>query len=229
LILDEPTSGLDPIQIRQTLETIRDLRRQHTVLLSTHILSEVEAVCERVIIVNYGRIGLDKRLNDLDTEAPVIVLEVRGPIQEVTDVLKSADNVADVRPQPLEDGLAAFEVRGDRGQDLREALGQRIARNGWSLRKLDIRRRKLEDHFLDVVVRAQSTFTAFRKAEPPPDTAVTTSPAPSTAPPSPPPTEPEPEPKTEIKAAEEGPMKNEAKTDERPAPAGGRKSKKRRR
>src|SRR5947209_7041060 len=64
LILDEPTVGLDPVQIRETLALIKELGRKHTILLSTHILSEVEAVCERVIIINAGRVGLDSRMSD---------------------------------------------------------------------------------------------------------------------------------------------------------------------
>src|SRR5437588_157734 len=83
LILDEPTAGLDPLQIRETLTLIKALGERHTILLSTHILSEVEAVCRRVIIINKGRIGLDKKLSELATDA-AIVLEVRGPTEQVT-------------------------------------------------------------------------------------------------------------------------------------------------
>src|SRR5262249_34577132 len=72
LILDEPTAGLDPLQIRETLHTIRDLAGQHTVLLSTHILSEVEAICNRVIIISRGRIGLDSPPHTL-RDAPTIL------------------------------------------------------------------------------------------------------------------------------------------------------------
>src|SRR5690349_2494467 len=89
LILDEPTVGLDPLQIRETLTLIRDLGKQHTILLSTHILPEVEAICERVIIISSGRIGMDRRLADLSTDAAAIVLEVRGPADQVAGVLKT--------------------------------------------------------------------------------------------------------------------------------------------
>src|SRR5690349_9430298 len=89
LILDEPTAGLDPVQIRETLNLIRELGEQHTILLSTHILSEVEAVCRRVIIINAGRIGLDKKLSELATDEAVIILEVRGPAEQVANVLRT--------------------------------------------------------------------------------------------------------------------------------------------
>src|SRR6516225_1354370 len=77
LILDEPTHGLDPVQIRETLALIRELGEQRTILLSTHILSEIEAICRRVIIINFGRIGSDQRMSELEA-AEAIILEVAG-------------------------------------------------------------------------------------------------------------------------------------------------------
>jgi ABC-2 type transport system ATP-binding protein len=153
LILDEPTAGLDPLQIRETLFLIKELGDQHTILLSTHILSEVEAICKRVIIISSGCIGLDKNMAELTSETAVIVLEVRGPADQVASTLRSAEGVSHVKPQHLEDGLTAFEVQTHHNRDLREALAQRIAKNGWTLRRLDLRRRTLEDHFIDVVMR----------------------------------------------------------------------------
>jgi ABC-2 type transport system ATP-binding protein len=154
LILDEPTAGLDPVQIRETLALIKSLGDQHTILLSTHILSEVEAICERVLIINAGRIGLDRKLAELATEAAVTILEVRGPTEQVLNVLRTTDGVDGVTPENLGNGWARFEIQTARNQDLREALFQRVAKNGWTLRRLDLRRRKLEDHFLDVLREA---------------------------------------------------------------------------
>ena len=77
LILDEPTAGLDPLQIREVRDLIRELGERHTILLSTHILSEVEAVCGRVIIIARGRIALDDQLANLHRHS-AIVLEARG-------------------------------------------------------------------------------------------------------------------------------------------------------
>jgi ABC-2 type transport system ATP-binding protein len=156
LILDEPTTGLDPLQIRDTLALIKELGQSHTILLSTHILSEVEAVCERVIIIHAGRIGLDQRLADLATDAAVIVLEIRGPAAQVTSALRSAEGVTRVDAQPVADGITAFEIQTHQNRDLREALAERVARNGWAMRRLDVRRRRLEDHFIDVVVHERN-------------------------------------------------------------------------
>lgn len=160
LILDEPTAGLDPLQIRETLATIKDLGEERTILLSTHILPEVEAVCDRVIIISAGRIGLDEKLANLENAAAIIMLEVRGPVDKVKSALaqcalETTEGVAAVEVTPLGDDLATYEVKASKGQDLREALFRCIVQNGWTLRRLDLRRRKLEDEFMDVVVRAR--------------------------------------------------------------------------
>lgn len=154
LILDEPTAGLDPLQIRETLSTIRDLGGQHTVLLSTHILSEVEEVCSRVIIINRGRIGMDAALTDLGQDASVLHVEVRGPAEAVANAFRRIDGVEAVGNANVLDGVAGFELRVMPGRDLREAVYHAVAgQPGWSLRKLDQRKRRLEDHFVDVVLR----------------------------------------------------------------------------
>lgn len=157
LILDEPTVGLDPVQIQQTLGLIRELGEKHTILLSTHILAEVEEVCERVIIINAGRIGLDQQLSELAAEAATVVLEVRGPMEQVAAILRTVDGVALVVAQERADGVASFDINAREGQDPREAISQRIARSGWPIRRLDLRRRSLEDHFFDVVVRDETS------------------------------------------------------------------------
>lgn len=154
LIMDEPTTGLDPIQRRETLHLIKELGTQHTIILSTHILSEVEAVCGRVIIINSGRIELDRKMSELESD-PVIVLEVRGPSSSVADALKSLDGVTQVHPAGTVDGYSSFEIRTRNGSDFREAVAQRVGQNGWPLRRLDLRRRRLEDHFLEVIRRQQ--------------------------------------------------------------------------
>ncbi|MBX7105548.1 MAG: ABC transporter ATP-binding protein [Gemmataceae bacterium] len=156
LILDEPTAGLDPLQIRETLATIRELADNHTVLLSTHILSEVEAVCRRVIIISRGRIGLDKPLAELGSDAVVVEVEIRGPAQAVSDALARVDGVHAVTRVSDDQGIVGLEITAKSGQDLRESVFRAVAgQPAWSLQRLDQRRRKLEDHFVDVVVRGE--------------------------------------------------------------------------
>ncbi len=164
LILDEPTVGLDPVQIRDTLMLIKELGQQHTILLSTHILPEVEAACRRVIIISQGRIGLDKNLAELAADAAHIVLEARGPVDQIVRALQGVDGVSQVVPQPQSDGVSSFEVRTHQDRDLRELIAQRVAQNGWPLRRLDLARRTLEDHFLQVVVRQESGFQNLQQS-----------------------------------------------------------------
>lgn len=150
LILDEPTAGLDPIQIRETLALIRELGQSHTILLSTHILSEVEAVCERVIIINVGRIGFSQSLAEIESESRIL-LDVRGPSDQVASMLRHVPGVSQVRSTGQEDGLSSFEIRAHEEQDLRETVSKAVSDKGWLVCRLELKYRKLEDAFFDVL------------------------------------------------------------------------------
>jgi ABC-2 type transport system ATP-binding protein len=152
LILDEPTSGLDPIQIQQTLETIRDLAGKHTVLLSTHILPEVEKVCERVIIINKGQIKFDNTLRSISEREPVLQIEVRGPGESVLKFIQEQPEIATVESKHAGDGLTAFDVRTKDRRDQRELLASRILSKGWAIRRLDLKRASLEEVYTSVVM-----------------------------------------------------------------------------
>jgi ABC-2 type transport system ATP-binding protein len=161
LILDEPTSGLDPVQIGETLTTIKELGGQHTVLLSTHILSEVEKVCERVIIINKGRIELDETMKAIAAREPAYVIEVRGPEQAVTRFLQEQPEVISVMGVPVANDVTSFEIKTKGSQDLREQLAQRVLARGWGVRELSVRRVSLEALFTAVVLH--------RSEAPPPE------------------------------------------------------------
>jgi ABC-2 type transport system ATP-binding protein len=163
-ILDEPTSGLDPQQIRETLALIKELGGQHTVLLSTHILQEVEAICERVVIIDKGHIGLDQRIDEIEAHS-AILLEVRGPGEQVGNVLRHIKGVVSVQGQPAEDGVTSFEVRTAEDEDLRETFYQAIQQKGWPIRRLDRKRRRVEDAFFDVL-RAQDPLKQLARSKP---------------------------------------------------------------
>jgi ABC-2 type transport system ATP-binding protein len=150
LILDEPTHGLDPVQIRETLALIRELGERRTILFSTHILAEIEAVCSRVLIIHRGRLSSDTRMGELEAVGSILV-EVHGPAEQVGSVLRTTDGVDEVRPMPHGDGFASFEVLTRGQRDLREAIAQRLARNGWPIRQIDLRRRRVEEHFFDII------------------------------------------------------------------------------
>jgi ABC-2 type transport system ATP-binding protein len=152
LILDEPTIGLDPNQIRQVRELVRSLGRRHTILLSTHILPEVEATCSRVLIIHKGRIeasdtpeNLTRQLHD---GGPVRI-EVKAPEAELSAALKAIPSVDEVTITDAAGWLQA-RVFSHRGEDLREAVHRAIAPRGWPLRELTRQRATLEDVFVEL-------------------------------------------------------------------------------
>ncbi len=154
LILDEPTAGLDPIQIREVRALIRDLGDRHTILLSTHVMTEVEAVCGRVIIIAQGRIALDDRLDRLQAENAIVV-EARGPAEAIRAVLEQVPGTEKVILTGRDGDHAAFKVQARDGADLREELATRLFQNGWPVRRLDLKRTTLEDRFIQAVAQEE--------------------------------------------------------------------------
>jgi ABC-2 type transport system ATP-binding protein len=152
LILDEPTVGLDPIQIRETLALIRELGEKRTILLSTHILSEIEEVCKRIIIISSGRLTSDRNLKEIEA-ASTINVEVNGPAPEVSNVLRAIDGVTNVHAERLTAGWISVDVQVRDHQDLREEIAKRLTQSNWTIRQLTQRRRRLEEFFLDTVMR----------------------------------------------------------------------------
>lgn len=152
LILDEPTSGLDPNQIRQVRELIKNLGRQHTILLSTHILPEVEMTCSRVIIIHRGRIEAcdtpENLLNRIRTAGGVVVEAKTGADDGATE-LRSIPGVRDVSAS--EDGdWKTFALRVESGGDVREEVFKLARDRHWIVRELTARRATLEDVFVEI-------------------------------------------------------------------------------
>src|SRR6059058_269232 len=152
LILDEPTIGLDPNQIRQVSELIKNLGKQHTILLSTHILPEVEMTCSRVIIINKGRIEAcdtpENLLGRIRTASGVVV-EARVGTDDGAEELKKISGVRDVTTSA--DGeWQTFSLRVESGADVREEVFRLAAERRWSVRELSQRRATLEDVFVEI-------------------------------------------------------------------------------
>ena len=167
LILDEPTSGLDPVQINETLATIRELRGRHTVLLSTHILTEVEKVCERVMIIDKGRIKLDETMKAIESREPSYAIEVRGPADAVTKFMKDQSDLSAVETKSHDGDLIEFEVKTKDRKDPREALASKLIAKGWAVRRLELRKVNL-DALFNEVVRNRYAPAPAPAPEPPP-------------------------------------------------------------
>jgi len=151
LILDEPTIGLDPKQIHEVRELIKELAGSHTVVLSTHILPEVEQTCHRVIIIDKGRIVAVDTPQNLRFQvqgAERIFVEVRGPASEVIAKLRATPGVMEVRKVAENDGSNRFQVEGELRRDIRSDLARTIVQSGWGLLELQAASMSLEDIFL---------------------------------------------------------------------------------
>jgi ABC-2 type transport system ATP-binding protein len=153
LILDEPTNGLDPNQIRQIRELIRHLGQTHTVLISTHILSEVEMISNRVIIIDGGQIKAADTPANLVGQmraAGRIQVEIQADTEVVAGALNRLENVKKVTPEPQDGGWTRYTVWVDSGTDSRERIARLCAQYGWPLRSLFRHVATLEDVFVEL-------------------------------------------------------------------------------
>ncbi len=153
LILDEPTNGLDPIQIRQIRELIRRLGEQHTVLISTHILSEVQMIAGRVIIIDNGRIKANDTPENLITamrSAGRVQVEIQGDVEVISAALARIDRVKKVTSEALDNDWHRHEVWADSGSDVRERINGLSSQYGWPLRSLFRHQATLEDVFVEL-------------------------------------------------------------------------------
>jgi ABC-2 type transport system ATP-binding protein len=174
LILDEPTSGLDPKQIIEIRELIRELGENHTVLLSTHILPEVNAICNRVLIINQGRVVLDEHPENLGNamgQSFELRLEVKGPRGAVTSELRGLDAVAEVKALDEElTGEAAAEtvkllVSSKDRTDIREAVFYRLAQAGYPILEMKRESLSLEEIFLKLTTEEPVSTQAAEEPE----------------------------------------------------------------
>lgn len=154
LILDEPTVGLDPNQIIEIRNLIRQLGKSHTVILSSHILPEVQAVCERVIIINKGELIADgtpdELSHDLSTDHNLIA-RVAGPEDEVEKLLKRLPGVINVfNNGEREPGVFEYSIEGEVGADPRRVMFERLAQRGWPILALRSTDMSLEEVFINL-------------------------------------------------------------------------------
>ena len=155
LILDEPTVGLDPHQIRETRKLIKDLGKDHTILLSTHILPEVEMVCDRAIIINEGRIAAMDTLDNLVADASRnihILAEVKGPALQIKSAIESIGAVKQVTCQEGPD-IHRFRITATEDMEVREAIFKKISAGGWTLLGLERKAQTLEEKFVEIITR----------------------------------------------------------------------------
>jgi ABC-2 type transport system ATP-binding protein len=155
LILDEPTIGIDPIQIASTRQLIRDLGKERTVLISTHILPEVSILCERVIIIDHGKVVAQDRIENLSSivaGSRRVRLQVEGPTKKIAETLRQIKGISRVS---FED--SRFVVEFPSSQDLRSKITEAVVKGGFTLLSSESVELSLEDVFLKLTTKDEDS------------------------------------------------------------------------
>ena len=167
IIFDEPTVGLDPKQIIEVRNLLRNLGKDHTVILSTHILQEVQAVCDRIIIINKGKIVADEKTDNITRAVESnrrFQIKVCGPQKEVLSMLRSKPGIvfADVLAQ--RDGDAyTYMIESEVGVDIRKSLFYSLAEKKWPLVGMESMGMSLEDIFIAVVDQSAAKTVRYER------------------------------------------------------------------
>jgi ABC-2 type transport system ATP-binding protein len=173
LILDEPTSGLDPRQIIEIRDLLKALSGEHTIILSTHILSEVEVNCERVIIINEGKLVANDTFTNLTNrprghEQVALEVETSEGLPNPTDVQQRLEQVSGVSRVLMKDsknGKLSFEIEGLQGRPIRAELARTVVNAGWNLGELRIVGTTLEEVFLQLTKTEPKAVTHEAKGD----------------------------------------------------------------
>lgn len=155
LILDEPTVGLDPQQVKQIRELIKSLRKKHTVLISSHILSEVSQICQKVIIIDKGNIltvDTPENLEDKVNNKNILTVTVEDTKNKINEVIKGLDNVKEIDLiMENSDGTKQYTIFAKGDKDIRKEISEKFAQNGITILELKKTEATLEDAFLQLI------------------------------------------------------------------------------
>ncbi|MBE3593130.1 MAG: ATP-binding cassette domain-containing protein [Thermoanaerobacter sp.] len=159
LVLDEPTVGLDPKQIKEIRDIIKELGKKHTIILSTHILPEVSMVCDRVIIINKGKIvAIDKteNLSAALQNSRRYFIKVEGPYEEVVNSLKKIEGVTNIEAEVDSDNTIKLTVESSADKDVRKDMFFAFAKKGFPILELKMLNYSLEEVFLELTTEEES-------------------------------------------------------------------------
>ena len=174
LVLDEPTSGLDPKQIIEVRRLIRSLAGEHTIILSTHILSEASDTCGRVIIINDGRIEASDTPENLSANlqgAGTLLVEIDGPTDQVQDRIADEPGVRQIAREDGRDGRVVWRIEVEKDAEIPRRLAAAVVSSGWGLYSMQPLRLSLEDIFLKLTSDEQVAAEAEAAGTDPEDSA----------------------------------------------------------
>jgi ABC-2 type transport system ATP-binding protein len=168
LILDEPTAGLDPKQIIETRDLIKGLAGEHTIILSTHILPEVSMTCERVVIIDRGRVIAEDTPEALTARlqgSQILSLTVDGPEERVRERLSSVPGVARIQVQSADNGVRTYRIETTEGRDIRRELSRQVIQDGFGLLELRRLGMSLEDIYLELTTTEEAPVGNSKEGE----------------------------------------------------------------
>ena len=167
IIFDEPTVGLDPKQIIEVRNLLRNLGKDHTVILSTHILQEVQAVCDRIVIINKGKIVADELTENITRAVENnrrFNIKICGPQKEVLNMLRSRPGIVYAEVLAERDGDAyCYTIESEVGVDIRKSLFYTLAERNWPLIGMEALGMSLEDVFIAIVDQTSSNKNRYEK------------------------------------------------------------------
>lgn len=156
LILDEPTVGMDPRQIQEILSLIKKLGKNHSVILSSHILSEIQATCDRIIIINHGVVAAHDTTDNLAKNVSTdhrLIARIEGPREEIVKAMRNIPGIKYCRAEmEREPGVYEYELEAAPGYDIRRDLFKIASENGWPLLSSRSAELTLEDVFLRITM-----------------------------------------------------------------------------
>ena len=165
LILDEPTVGLDPKQIIEIRDLIKNLAKKHTVILSSHILQEISAVCDRIIIINNGKLILDEKLADLNKnieDAQCLVVTARTSKTKIEEIFDNKDYVRELCIVNSEDsGCVDVKIYANNQKDIREEVFKTLVDNNITLLQMYMEKKSLEDIFIEATTDEEETVDYY--------------------------------------------------------------------
>ena len=159
IIFDEPTVGLDPVQIIEIRNLIRSLGKKHTVILSTHILPEVQAICDRVIIINNGKLIANEKtsqLNNIVGQSAKLKIKVAGPNKEVLNMLKTLQGIMSVKSDGVKEGdTYSYIIEANPSIDVRKIIFNALASHSWPMMGMESLEAELEDIFIKLIENSE--------------------------------------------------------------------------
>ena len=159
IIFDEPTVGLDPVQIIEIRNLIRSLGKKHTVILSTHILPEVQAICDRVIIINNGKLIANEKtsqLNNIVGQSAKLKIKVAGPNREVLNMLKGLQGIMSVKSDGIKEGdTYSYIIDANPSIDVRKIIFNALASHSWPMMGMENLEAELEDIFIKLIENSE--------------------------------------------------------------------------